>query len=192
MMMKSMIATALAMSALPCEASIRRLYRIQPTQRVMPSSPSSSTNHAEFEKFDDDAQRALRELMVLPERHLSLEIISSMEFLSLSYAPIMSMTPPPTMMPTPDGTATMTDESTTVSTYGVAPITAGNGRTKNTTDFNKPATISVTVFLLIAAMAVTALVIRKYKRSVMIANGSSDDQSTLSGPSVVSNSIPVV
>jgi hypothetical protein len=186
MMIKSIVATALALSAVPCEASIRRLYRVQPTQKVMPSSSTSTNNPANFEKFDDDAKRALRELMIFPQRHLSVEIISSMEFLSLSYAPVMSMTPPPTMEP-----EEISDVPTTGNNNGNVAAVNRAGESKNgaTNDFNsnKPAAISVSVFLLIAAMAVTALVVRKYKRAVLMAANGSDDQST-----VVSNTIPIV
>jgi hypothetical protein len=203
-----MIALVLVLSAaaVPCDATLsthRRaagteLYRVQPTQKVMPTTTTSTTAHAagaavtDFETIDNDAKRALHELMVGGGRQLDGYESSSMEYiLSLSYAPIMSMTPPPTMMPTPDGTATKPDGETTDDGSNVAPIStaAGNGSsTKNTNDdFNKPATISVTVFLLIAAMAVTALVVRKYKqRAVLMAASAADDQSTIS-PSVFSN-----
>jgi hypothetical protein len=216
MMTFTMIATTALVLALlaavpSCEATTthRRttgteLYRVQPTQNVRSLvAATSSSSKTDFDRFDDDAKRALRELMTFPvARHLEV----SMEYLSLSFAPIisMSMTPPPT--------TTMTKSPTPVP--AVLPVegvpgrgsggdTGGNNNTNNnnnvaavhrvaggrengtTNDFNKPATISVTVFLLIAALAVTALVVRKYKRVVMMTGGT-DDQSILTG-SVFSN-----
>jgi hypothetical protein len=201
MTMMMMIATAvlvLALSAAPsCEAkATRRLYRVQPNEKIMPShiAASSPSSHADFERFDNDAKRALRELMTFPAtRHLlSLDVISSMEYLSLSYAPIislsyapiMSMSPPPTMYPIDDADATTDIPVVVAAVNRVAGVGGENGKSQ----FNKPATISVTVFLLIAAMAVTALVVRKYKRAVLMAGGP-DDQSILTG-SVFSNIEP--
>jgi hypothetical protein len=189
-----MLALLLALSS--TEAMIHRraagteLYRVQPTQKVMPTTTTTVHAATDFETIDVDAKRALRELMVGGRQ---LEEESSMEYilsLSLSYAPIMSMTPPPTMLPTSDGTRARIEEDPTDDESdddnNAAPITTAGNNGSTNKDFNKPATISVTVFLLIAAMAVTALVVRKYKRAVMMANGS-DDLSMVSGPSVFTN-----
>jgi hypothetical protein len=99
--------------------------------------------------------------------------------LSLSYAPIMSMTPAPTYPPEIEE-----DESTGGSAAALNSAAGSVGGNGEANGFNKPATISVTVFLLIAAVAVTALVVRKYKRVVMMSGA--DDQSIMTG-SVFSN-----
>jgi hypothetical protein len=122
--------------------------------------------------------------MFFPARRLSMEVETSLEIISLSY--VISMTPPPTYTMPPK---IETDEDGEGSTGGNAAAlnsAAGSvGANGETNGFNKPATISVTVFLLIAAVAVTALVVRKYKRVVMMSSGA-DDQSIMTG-SVFSN-----
>jgi hypothetical protein len=60
-----MIALALALSAAPSVDAIRthrratgtELYRVQPTQKVMPVADASPMNAADFEKLDGDAKR---------------------------------------------------------------------------------------------------------------------------------------
>jgi hypothetical protein len=109
--------------------------------------------------------------MFYPERRLSMAYIS-LEILSLSY--VISMSPPPkiTLPPVPE-------------TLNLAAGAAG-ASDGSTNAFNKPATISVTIFLLIAAVAVTALVVRKYKRTILMSGaGGMDDQSVLTEGSLV-------
>jgi hypothetical protein len=110
------------------------------------------------------------------------EILSFQLVLSMSPPPSLVPSPAPTFAPSTAPTVRVADDRATTATTRTR---VGENETTNDL-FNKPATItrSGTPFLKIAAMAITALVVRKYKRA-MTGGGSSDDVSIFTGSPLV-------